>query len=263
MRPVTKVVLVLCVVALAVGIIWFAGRKWGGGATQPPARQAQRNGGDRPAYSDPLATYQRWRDRLTGAGQPPADTPRRLPDNLTSSSENEGTAAAHRLDTPVVGADPPGPTLRPSGIEGEVVTGRLRSPDMMAANTYTVVSGDTLYGIAVKHYGDPRCAELIESANPGISARALRIGQRLVLPEKATELKPGEKPAGTQHGTLPGWVPAAKVYVIQKNDTLIGIARRIYGDAAMYRKIYDANKDVLPSPNAALHVGQKLRLPEP
>jgi hypothetical protein len=29
MRPVTKVLLVLAVVGLAVGVIWFASKKWG------------------------------------------------------------------------------------------------------------------------------------------------------------------------------------------------------------------------------------------
>ena len=54
-----------------------------------------------------------------------------------------------------------------------------------------------------------------------------------------------------------------KVYVVQKNDTLIGIARRFYGDAAMYKNIYEANRDILPSVNATFYVGQRLRLPEP
>jgi nucleoid-associated protein YgaU len=200
---------------------------------------------------------QRWRRQLAGPegqGPSPTDTHGRPPVDLHSSSQNEGTIGARRSDEPVAGADPPGPTLRPTGIDGEVVTGSWRPRDPSAGNSYTIAAGDTLYGIAVKFYGDPRYASNIEAANPGVNPRALRVGDRLVLPEKTPEARPGETPAPA---------PQGKVYVVQKNDTLIGISRRIYGDAAMYRKIYEANKDVLASPNAALHIGQKLRLPEP
>ena len=67
-----------------------------------------------------------------------------------------------------------------------------------------------------------------------------------------------EKAAGT-----PPPPKRDKVYVVQRNDTLIGIARRIYGDAAMYPRIYEANKDVLSSLNARLYVGMRLRMPDP
>ena len=93
---------------------------------------------------------------------------------------------------------------------------------------------------------------LIEAANPGVNARALKIGDRLVLPEKPKPQEAGVAPTPAQ----------TKVYVVQKNDTLIGIARRFYGDASMYRRIYEANRDVLKSPTAPLYVGQRLRMPE-
>ncbi len=53
---------------------------------------------------------------------------------------------------------------------------------------------------------------------------------------------------------------AGKTVVVQPGDTLGTIARRVYGDAAMWRKIYEANKDRLSNPDL-LYVGQKLRLP--
>ncbi|MBM4019644.1 MAG: LysM peptidoglycan-binding domain-containing protein [Planctomycetes bacterium] len=254
MRPVTKVLLVLAVIILAVGVVWFVSYRWG--KTEPPARNSEAQKPPEPTYNDPLATYQRWRARLPGAsGQPPADSPARRQADRQSSSVNEGAPVARRSDTPVAGADPPGPALRPTGVEGQVVTQGWRARDPAAGSVYTIVAGDTLYGIAMKHYGDPRCAGLIETANPGLSAHALRVGEKILLPEKPAP-SAGPAPAG------PASTAQGRVYVVQKNDTLIGISKRMYGDATMYRKIYEANKDVLSSANATLHVGQKLRLPE-
>jgi len=36
MRPVTRVLLVLAVIVLAVGVIWFVSHRWG--KTEPPAK---------------------------------------------------------------------------------------------------------------------------------------------------------------------------------------------------------------------------------
>ena len=257
MRPVTKVLLVLAVIVLAVGVIWFVSHRWG--KTEPPAKTpiAQKSQ-DPPVYNDPLATYQRWRDRFTGPGtNSPPDARTGRPGDVRSSSEHEGAAAARYSDMPVAGADPPGPTLRPGGIPGEVVTSGWRPRDSAAGgDTYTIVAGDTLYGIALKHYGDPRCARIIETANPGLNPTALKVGDKILLPAKPAPAAPA---AGAPGAAAPA---AGKVYIVQKNDTLIGISKRVYGDASMYRKIYEANKDILSSPNATLHVGQKLRLPE-
>jgi len=78
MRPVTKVILVLCVVALAVGVIWFvATHKWTGAkpsvvAAKPALAPTE---GERSGYNDPLSTYERWRQRLSGSPSPPPGQP--------------------------------------------------------------------------------------------------------------------------------------------------------------------------------------------
>ncbi|WP_198670459.1 LysM peptidoglycan-binding domain-containing protein [Oceanicella sp. SM1341] len=48
-------------------------------------------------------------------------------------------------------------------------------------------------------------------------------------------------------------------YVVQRGDTLRSITQRVYGHDR-YLTLFEANRDVLPSPNA-LEVGQVLRLP--
>ncbi len=260
MRPLTKVILVLFLVALAVGVLFVASRNWTGPKSEAPTPVAS---ADRPAdqpsdYSDPVATYQRWRDRMAGRDEGKSAPGGGGPSSrdLASSSRDEGKVIADRLETPVAGADPPGPVLRPDGVAGDVVTGPLRTRESEDRKTYTVVSGDTLYGIAVQRYGDAKFVQTITAANPGIDPNRLKVGDRLVLPEPEKAPGPAEKAAGPQ-------AKRDKVYVVQKSDTLIGIARRVYGDGAMYPKIYEANKDVLSSLNARLYVGMRLRLPEP
>lgn len=54
--------------------------------------------------------------------------------------------------------------------------------------------------------------------------------------------------------------PYTQVYVVQKGDTLSRIAEEHYGDATLYTKIFEANRDVLSDPNK-IKPGQKLRIP--
>jgi len=52
-----------------------------------------------------------------------------------------------------------------------------------------------------------------------------------------------------------------KIYQVVSGDTLSKIAKRFYGDANAYMKIFEANKDQLKDPNM-IGVGQKLRIPD-
>jgi nucleoid-associated protein YgaU len=50
-------------------------------------------------------------------------------------------------------------------------------------------------------------------------------------------------------------------YVVAKGDSLSKIAQRAYGDGKKWRKIYEANKDVIKDPDL-IYPGQSLRIPE-
>lgn len=52
-----------------------------------------------------------------------------------------------------------------------------------------------------------------------------------------------------------------RVHTVAAGDTLTGIAQKYYGDASKWNKIFEANRDVLPSSNS-LQLGQKLKIPE-
>jgi nucleoid-associated protein YgaU len=49
-------------------------------------------------------------------------------------------------------------------------------------------------------------------------------------------------------------------YTVKAGDTLSVIAEKVYGDAAAYEKIFEANKDVLKSADD-IKVGQELKIP--
>jgi nucleoid-associated protein YgaU len=285
MRLVTKALLILSLVVLCVAVLWYSGRD----EDLPRDPYSPVNGkaaGEKPAFDDPLAGLEKVRQHLTqfarrsqsrGTGEaeeaagpeegsvraPATQRPRvgrparfrRDPHDLESTAMDEGIALA-RPAAEVLGADPPGPVLRPAGLRGRVVTRPLveekREPEP-AGRTHEVAPGDTLYDIAIQYYGGPSYVEYILAANPGVDPDALQVGERLRLPER--EQAPAAAPKPKK--------PEPKIYVVRPNDTLIRIAHRFYGDTSMYLRIYQANRDRLSSPNDTLYVGQRLRLPDP
>ena len=55
-------------------------------------------------------------------------------------------------------------------------------------------------------------------------------------------------------------VRSGEVYTVQSGDSLSKIAKRFYGDANAYQKIFEANSDQLDDPNK-IQPGQQLKLP--
>ena len=64
--------------------------------------------------------------------------------------------------------------------------------------------------------------------------------------------------------TAPSPAPAqsaARTYTVVSGDTLSKIAKSMYGDANKWRKIYEANTDIIKNPDL-IHPGQVLKIPE-
>ncbi len=55
-------------------------------------------------------------------------------------------------------------------------------------------------------------------------------------------------------------IDATQYHVVKNGDTLWKIAESFYGDGSLYKKIFEANKDILKNPDL-INVGQKLRIP--
>jgi nucleoid-associated protein YgaU len=70
--------------------------------------------------------------------------------------------------------------------------------------------------------------------------------------------------SGVQSGgssTAPsGTGPAEQTYTVKKGDSLSKIAKQVYGDAQQWRKIHEANRDIIDNPDL-IHPGQVLKLP--
>jgi nucleoid-associated protein YgaU len=65
-----------------------------------------------------------------------------------------------------------------------------------------------------------------------------------------------DEPKGTQRGPL----DYTQWHEVKSGETLSKLAQQYYGDASLYPKIFEANKDALKDPNK-IRVGQKLRIP--
>jgi nucleoid-associated protein YgaU len=53
----------------------------------------------------------------------------------------------------------------------------------------------------------------------------------------------------------------AGTYIVVKGDSLSKIAKEQYGDASKWRKIYEANRDLIKDPDL-IYPGQSLRIPQ-
>ena len=66
---------------------------------------------------------------------------------------------------------------------------------------------------------------------------------------------------GGGSSTAPPAQPAeAQTYTVVKGDSLSKIAQRFYGDAAQWKRIYEANRDQIKNPDL-IQPGWSLRIP--
>ena len=61
-------------------------------------------------------------------------------------------------------------------------------------------------------------------------------------------------------GTPTGTTGQSQTYVVVAGDSLSKIAKRHYGDANKWNRIYEANRDLIKDPDL-IHPGQKLTIP--
>ena len=116
---------------------------------------------------------------------------------------------------------------------------------------YTVVSGDSLSKIAVKYYGDSSMWRRIYEDNRDVirNPNRIRAGMKIkIYLTKTTAAQRNDAPA------------ADKTYTVRKGDSLWRIAKREYGSGLQWRRIYDANRSVIPD-SMILREGQVIMIP--
>ncbi len=114
----------------------------------------------------------------------------------------------------------------------------------------------------------------IEEANPGVSGLQVSVengvatisgeAQSAEAKEKAVLMAGNIKGIGEVRAddlTAPPPVEPVEYYVIEKGDTLSAIAKKYYGNANDYPKIFEANREVIKDPNL-IFPGQKIRIPK-
>jgi len=114
----------------------------------------------------------------------------------------------------------------------------------------------------------------IEQDNPGITGLTVTYDNGVVsLAGEAASPEALEKAvlmAGNVKGvesinidglTAPPQTVEVEFYVIAKGDSLSAVAKRFYGDANAYPRIFEANREVIKDANL-IYPGQKIRIPK-
>jgi nucleoid-associated protein YgaU len=115
--------------------------------------------------------------------------------------------------------------------------------------------------------------ENIEASNPGIQDLNVTYNDGVVeltgTADSAEAMEKAVLMAGNVKGvsevkadgvSAPPQPAPVEYYVIQKGDSLSVIAKRYYGNAKDYPRIFDANREVIKNPDL-IYPGQKIRIP--
>jgi nucleoid-associated protein YgaU len=112
----------------------------------------------------------------------------------------------------------------------------------------------------------------IEKDNPGVNDLEVSVSEGVVsLKGEASSSEALEKAvllAGNVQGVEKVMAvtvrtpdePRVEYYEIVSGDTLSGIAKKYYGDAMQYPRLFEANREVIKDPDL-IYPGQKIRIP--
>lgn len=95
--------------------------------------------------------------------------------------------------------------------------------------------------------------------NNNVSKTDESLSEQVILkePGEKTETQTLRKQVKKQKGRKKEY----KLYTVKKNDTLQKISKKFYNTTKRWMKIYEANKDILKSPDK-LYTGQVLKIPQ-
>lgn len=139
------------------------------------------------------------------------------------------------------------PTVAPSPAAVEASPGPLRTPapeTRFGYATHRVRSGDTLWRIAKREYGDGFRWKVIFEANRDVVRQSDLLQPGMIL----------KLPRSTRQMLQPGWV------FVHKGDSLYVLAERYLGDGERWPALYRANRKRIKNPRL-IHPGQRLFIP--
>ena len=152
---------------------------------------------------------------------------------------------------------------------GEKLFGHANAATPPAATTAAAPSTDDLNakaGAAIKTYIETQKLGItgLTVTYDGAATKVTLAGQAPTqeASEKAA-LAAGNVSSVTQVDnqlTVAAGAPDSQYHDVVKGDTLSAIAKKYYGDANKYPKIFEANKPMLSDPDK-IYPGQKLRIP--
>jgi len=173
--------------------------------------------------------------------------------------------------------------VAPTQEQEEVSLGEIAEFDEEAGlvmGTYTVKEGDTLWKIAESQLGSgERWQEIAEANGIPIDNPKVEVGQELTIPggvltEPTAEptVEPTVEPTPEEEEVIeelveevPETAAGPQTYVVQRGDTLWGIAEEMYGDGARWQEIFNANPLSMYNPNGhefpLIHAGNILVIP--
>jgi nucleoid-associated protein YgaU len=195
-------------------------------------------------------------------------------DVMKPAAPEAGKATTPALLDSVVDTGAPAVAPIPAGSILKTTEG-LQESFMTDAMFYTWKAGDTFPALAQRFYADPSRLATLKRLNEGRSE--VQPGERVLIPifdldavqAPATPAVAAKTVPASSGGTgavtpAPKSEPAAssgaRSHVVKEGESLWKIAKQELGSGARWNEIYEANRDVLPNPEA-LHTGQKLRVP--
>jgi hypothetical protein len=110
---------------------------------------------------------------------------------------------------------------------------------------HTVAEGETYETLALRYFGDAALTEMLQRANDDL--RSAPISETVMIPAFNQSLRMADRLSGM-------------TYTVQTGDQLSGISLKVYGDARIWNRIYEVNRDILKSPDE-LRPGMVLRIP--
>ena len=168
----------------------------------------------------------------------------------------------------------PATAAPPAPVDGvAVASDRQAGIEQVAAETpgeapagYLVRPGDDLWSVAEQLLGEGARWRLLADANPELLANPtvdLAPGVRLVVPELPAHAdEPAPQPRTRRAAAKPAKPRAATLtVVVERGDTLSGLAEEHLGSASAWPRIFRANRDRIKDPDL-IDAGWTLVIPE-